>query len=131
MRPIRVHRRGFTLLEVVIALAIGALALAIAASLLSAASDHAVRVHDRAVSMDREAATERTLRRFVGQMEWSRGADQPAGGDSTMVRFTSWCDVPAGWQERCSVELSLPTRDHASAGIVARLSTGRAAVSPP
>lgn len=117
-------RCGFTLIEVVTALAIGGIAVTLAAAMLAAVSDHTQRVADVARARDETVASERLLRRLVGQMSWS-ARDEPAPrGTPEALRFTTWCDVPAGWQERCIVELRVGKEGQPALGIEARLSTG-------
>lgn len=117
------HRTGgFSLLEVMVALTIGGSAVALAAALLVATGDQSAITAERAADANIDAVGERLVRRLVGQMEWSRTDEPPPRGTRTEARFVSSCDVPAGWQERCLVELELPRDDEG--GIIARLSTG-------
>jgi prepilin-type N-terminal cleavage/methylation domain-containing protein len=117
-------RGGFTLIEVVTALAIGGLALSIASALLSATSSQMALAAERADTADAARNSERLLRRLVGQMDFARGGDLPSLGTGEHLRFMSWCEVPGGWQERCSVDLTLPPLGDTIGGIEARLSTG-------
>jgi hypothetical protein len=77
-----------------------------------------------AEGVDREINRRRLLRGVIGRIEArGEGADVFVG-DSRTARFTSWCDVPAGWQERCAVELRFVTVNGANA-LVLSSSTDR------
>ena len=44
-------------------------------------------------------------------------------GEPAAASFSSWCDVPSGWQERCSVSLAASS-DQGHASLAARLDRG-------
>ena len=101
-------RAGFTLIEVMVAIAISALLLLGARALVEQVAASAESIAGTAAEVDREANAERLLRAVVGRTEQPRmGGTGGFAGTPRGVRFTSWCDVPAGWQERCSVSLGL------------------------
>lgn len=100
-------RCGFTLIEVVVALALGALAVALAAALTRSTADAAGRTSAHVSVAASESNGERLLRRLIGQMELSSRSDGANHGDAQFLRFTSWCDDPRGWQERCAVEMQI------------------------
>lgn len=114
-------RDGFTLIEVVVTLAIGGLAVALAATMLATVSDHAGVVAHASRTRDEQATSERLLRRIIGQMTWSVESEPPSRGTPHSLRFATWCDVPAGWQERCVVELRAGSTHGPTQGIDARL----------
>ncbi|HYW08759.1 MAG TPA: prepilin-type N-terminal cleavage/methylation domain-containing protein [Longimicrobium sp.] len=97
---------GFTLVEVVVALALAGLLLLGARVLLEQVGDAAERISGTAAEVDREANGERLLRAVVGSAEQPSGA-RAFRGDARGARFTSWCDLAAGWQERCDVSLGV------------------------
>jgi prepilin-type N-terminal cleavage/methylation domain-containing protein len=98
---------GFTLMEVVVALALAGGLLLGARWMLAAAGDGAERVIAEAGEADRAANAERLLRDLALRTE-ARFREGPRfRGDGRAVRWGSWCDVPAGWQERCEVTLAL------------------------
>lgn len=115
--------RGFTLLEVVVALAIGAMAILLAAMMLQTTARLTDYLEQRVRTVEQDRIGELRLRRLIGQMTWSQPTEPAPDFTSEGMRFTTWCDVPAGWQERCSAELRLAA-DAAPEGMVARLSTG-------
>ena len=111
-------RRGFTVLELIVALTISGFALLGARALLETIADSGDRIRKAAQAAARDANRERTLRALVGRLYVGDSAATFIG-DLYQAQFTSWCDVAAGWQERCQVTLGID-----SAGLVAALSTG-------
>jgi prepilin-type N-terminal cleavage/methylation domain-containing protein len=105
------HKRGassgFTLIEIMVAIAIGGLVLLGARSLLEALADEEGHVAREAAIHDARANGERLLRDLVGQMEVGTKEGGSFAGDPGEATFTSWCDVPAGWQERCRVTIAV------------------------
>jgi prepilin-type N-terminal cleavage/methylation domain-containing protein len=93
-------RRGFTVLEVIVALAAGVVALLSARAMLTGIADGAHTIALASDSLDRGANGERLLRALVRQVETTADGGE-FGGDERTVRFTTWCTVPGGWQERC------------------------------
>jgi len=102
----RSRRRGFTLIEVVVALAISALVILSGRTLLENLGDAADRVDRAARDGDADANGERLLRGLVGQIDvGGRGAT--FSGDEQSAEFTSWCQSPRGWRERCRITLTI------------------------
>lgn len=102
----RSPRRGFTLVEVVVALAISALVILSGRMLLESLGDAADRIDRAARDGDGDANGERLLRALVGQIDvGSKGAT--FGGDEQSAQFTSWCQSPRGWRERCRITLAI------------------------
>jgi prepilin-type N-terminal cleavage/methylation domain-containing protein len=95
--------QGFTLFEIVIALSIGGIVLLAARQLLTELADGATRVGHHSMLGDREANGERLLRELFARLEVSPDSGRAFGGDPSRVSFSSWCDTPDGWQERCAV----------------------------
>lgn len=100
------RRRGFTLVELLVALAIGAIVLLGARLMVEGVADGARRIVRQAARTDRDANAERVLRTVVAALD-ATTTGTSFGGDEREARFTSWCDVPGGWQERCSVTLAI------------------------
>lgn len=119
-----VARPGFTLIEIMVAIAIGGLVLLGARSLLEALADEEHHVAREAAIHDARANGERLLRDLVGRMEIGTAESGPFAGDATETSFTSWCDVPAGWQERCEVTIAFEN-EGAEPALVAHLPGGR------
>ncbi|GJG89829.1 hypothetical protein tb265_50100 [Gemmatimonadetes bacterium T265] len=99
--------RGFTLVELLVAVTIGALALAAAHAVLAQLVDGTAAVVRAAAAADRAANADRLLRDAVGQLEVRPVTGPDVDGTETTFRFSTWCDVPAGWQERCTARLAI------------------------
>ena len=54
------------------------------------------------------------------------GTDQSHefAGNESHAQFTTWCDMPASWQERCAADLAIEPDSGMTLRFVARLSTG-------
>jgi prepilin-type N-terminal cleavage/methylation domain-containing protein len=120
-------RRGFTLVEVIVALVVGAVVMLSARALLEVLGAQATRVTALGRDADADANGERLLRALIGHVDVGTGERAPFGGDQRSVRFSSWCTVPRGWQERCNAMLVIDSTSRAMS-VVARLSTGEVLV---
>ncbi len=124
-RPAARPRTGFTLLEVMLALAIGGIVLVAARGLVEDVADQADHLA-RAAAADAERANgERQLRTLVDRLEVGTPGSAAFFGDPVSAQFTTWCDTPAGWLERCTVTLVFSTRGGAPALVVDLPVTGR------
>lgn len=100
-------RRGFTLVELLVALVVGAIVMLGGRLVLQSVADSRARLSRATRHADDDANAERVLRAAVAALEVGSGADAQFGGDEHETRFTSWCDTPGGWKERCGVKLSV------------------------
>lgn len=123
-------RAGFTLMEVVVALALGALLLLGARTMYGELADHTERISAAAADADREANTDAWLRGLLGRVEINPDQERAFAGDAAGARFATWCEVPAGWLERCTASLGLirvaevPTLAVSAAGQVTAVRRG-------
>jgi len=101
--------RGFTLLEVIVALAISGFLMIAAHSMSTVLADHAETVSALAASGDREANGDRLLRQAALQVDLDNRAASGFGGNEQALSFSSWCNRPAGWLERCEVSVMIDT----------------------
>lgn len=101
---------GFTVIEVLVALVVGAMVLLGAHRILSILSDQAHVLTRHAAEVDQNANGERMLRDLVGQLEVGSPGTIPFAGSADTVQFSSWCASPAGWLEQCQVTLSFAVR---------------------
>lgn len=118
-----VRRSGFTLIEVLVALAIGGGVLLTGRMLLEQLADDGERLIAHAKESDSQANAERSLRELLLRLEVGTDSERRFAGDERAARFTSWCDVPRGWQERCTVTLALNAAGREPV-LAASLSTG-------
>jgi prepilin-type N-terminal cleavage/methylation domain-containing protein len=116
-------RRGFTLVELVVALAIAGGILVGARILLEELAADADALVAAAAEADAEANAERSLRELVVRLEVGTDDARRFSGDERAARFTSWCDVPRGWLERCTVILAVD-REGTEPVLAAMQSTG-------
>lgn len=124
------RRTGFTVLELIVALAVGGTAILGAAAVLGNVADQAERLTDEARASDAQANGERLLRALAASYVSGFDGGIAFAGERTAATFVSWCHVPDGWQERCRVRLVLragPSADSFSA-LVAELSSGSSEV---
>lgn len=102
MRLRRAGSGGFGLVEVMVALVIGGAVLLGARAMLEHLADAADHVVESAAEVDRQANAERLLRALAGRLD---EAPEVLSGDAGTLRFWTWCEVPAGWLERCEATL--------------------------
>jgi prepilin-type N-terminal cleavage/methylation domain-containing protein len=108
MRSVRRGRRGgFTLVEVVIALAVGGMVVLAAHQLFAVVADTADRVPVAARATNRARNQERFLRELLARAEVGSDSAERFNAQPNLIRFISWCPTPGGWLERCAVELAL------------------------
>jgi prepilin-type N-terminal cleavage/methylation domain-containing protein len=122
-RKARAHVRGFTLVEVVVALAIAGTVVLTSRVLLEELADDAQALLKQGALIDSRANADRALRDLVGRLEVGTDEARRFSGDERVARFTSWCEVPRGWLERCSVTLAVDF-EGSEAFLAASLSTG-------
>lgn len=116
-------RVGFTLVELMVALVISGIALVCISALLTQIADGADRITAAARAADRDANGERLLRTLLHRLEVGTDAGARFEGSEAVARFTTWCDMPAGWLERCRAAIVVDTVKGAPALTVV-LSTG-------
>jgi prepilin-type N-terminal cleavage/methylation domain-containing protein len=100
-------QRGFTLIEVTVALVIGGLALSAAAALLAGLGQRADQIRAVGAREDRDANGERLLRALWGNVQARRDSAHSVTGDSTAVTFASLCETVEGWLRPCDARLSV------------------------
>lgn len=99
-------RRGFTLIELMVALVVTAILAVMTHQIFATVTDTARR-------LDVASAREDSLRngdRWLRQAFLSLEAGGEAGsfeGHADRVSFAGWLETPDGWMERCRVELAV------------------------
>lgn len=116
---------GFTLVEVMVAIVVVGVVLAGARTMLGQIADDGDRIAAAAAEADREGNAELLLRAAAGRLEVSPGAGRLLHfeGEPQGARFHTWCEVPAGWLERCVASLGFVELEDGQA-LALRLSTG-------
>ena len=124
-RSVRSTRPGFTVIEVLVALAIGAITIGGARAVTIALVDHAQRLDSTDAQALETINGERLLRQLVLESEASRDPNAVFGGSHTAAVFDTWCRTSHGWAERCRVELALtPSSADSMVTLDAMLSSG-------
>lgn len=108
-RPLspRSRRPGFTLIELLVALLVAAIVLLGGRLMLEGVTDGAKRLSLASGRGDADASAEQLVRRTVAAMDLSTDPNGVFSGDDHHATFTSWCDNPGGWQERCAVTIAI------------------------
>jgi len=103
-------RRGFTLIEVVVALTIGAVVVLLAHQLFAAVAERGKTVIAARTALDRAANARRWLE--AAFLSLDVGTDGASGfeGRPDHAAFTAWLLTPDGWFERQQVTLSAAER---------------------
>jgi prepilin-type N-terminal cleavage/methylation domain-containing protein len=99
--------RGFTLVEVLVALTVTALVALLAHQIAGAVSEQAGRLRDARRTLDRRSNGYAVLRSAFLSVEVGLDSAPAFLGDADRVRFAAWVATADGWQERRSVELAL------------------------
>ena len=114
-------RRGVTLLELIIALAISGLAILGCVILLDQVNDSHERISRERVVAATAGNGDRLLRRVLVDAHTTTDTAERFCGDEHNASYLTLCDTPAGWPEACRVTLSLDSLRDSSA-IVAETS---------
>ena len=101
--------RGFTLVEVMVALVVSGMVLLGVRALFENLSAAQRRIVTREVRANAAANGMRLLRALVGRLDVGNPQSVPFTGTPDSSRFSSWCEVPGGWLERCTVMLAFDT----------------------
>jgi prepilin-type N-terminal cleavage/methylation domain-containing protein len=118
------RRSAFTLIELLVAIMLSGIVLLAARALWESLAGSVDRLGVEAAANARVANGERLLRSLVGRLEVGTDESREFAGDEWHATFTTWCDVPAGWQERCDATLAIEPDSGGTERLVARLSTG-------
>lgn len=122
------RRNGFTLIELIVAMTISGVVLLGARALWESLTGSVDRLRAQSVIEQRNANSERLLRSLVGRLEVGTDQAHEFSGEPLRATFTTWCNVPAGWLERCDADLAVEADSGTTLRLVARLSTGEVIV---
>jgi hypothetical protein len=114
---------GFTVVEVLAAIALAGVVVSGGALLLGQLDDEANRIANETATVSRYGNGERLFRALLRNAEPSTDTVDRFRGDEYSAAWRSWCERPSGWMERCSASLSIDRRPDSSALLVT-LSTG-------
>jgi prepilin-type N-terminal cleavage/methylation domain-containing protein len=103
----RSHRRGITLLEVIVAMSVMGAALGICTLVAGQATRVATDATARARRTRLVDARERLLRDLVERAIQGRDTLPVFEGVPLGTRFVTSCPSPRGWQERCTITLRI------------------------
>lgn len=98
-------RNAFTLIEVLVALALTGLVAVIVRNVYAALGDGQSRVSAAGRTLDETANGDRLLRSLIAAAEVSE--ERRLIGDRDTVAFASWCMTPQGWLEVREVSVRL------------------------
>lgn len=119
----RRERAGFTLVEVLVALSIGAVVLVSARALLDGLASH-TRTTVRAMhDADIEGNGERLARQVAGNLILATDPAPSFIGTEKEAMFDAWCPAPRGGLERCQIRLAVASSVK-EPGVELSLSTG-------
>ena len=96
--------RGFTLIEVILALTLGALLVLLAHRVFTGVADGARRLTEARAALDREQNARRWLEAAFGSLDVGPGSGGFAGSPNH-AEFASWQLTPEGWFARRRVTL--------------------------
>ena len=99
--------RGFTLIEVMIALALSALVVLLAHRVFNGVIDGALRLGSARTTLDREVNARRSLAEMFGSLDVGTQGAGGFTGRPERVEFATWQRVPEGWLERRRVVLGV------------------------
>lgn len=100
-------RAGFTLVELLLSLALSGVVLLVARAVLSTLQDGEARISAAAFAADAFANSDRLLRDLLANA--ASTSVGPFVGSATAVSFTSQCPIAGGWTAPCRVRLTLAT----------------------
>jgi prepilin-type N-terminal cleavage/methylation domain-containing protein len=99
------RERGFTLIEVMVALTLGALVVLLAHRLFTSVADGASRLTDARQTLDRDANARRWLAAAFGSLDVG-SAGGGFAGEPSHVEFGSWQLTQYGWFSRRRITLT-------------------------
>jgi prepilin-type N-terminal cleavage/methylation domain-containing protein len=105
--------RGFTLIELIVALTIGGMALSAAAALLQGLGTRADTIQRTASRVGRDAGAELALRSLWANV-------RSVEGDSSALTFEALCETTDPWPKPCRGRLAI---EQADSGYAIRLET--------
>lgn len=115
----RADRPGFTLLELIVALALGGFVLLGVVALVDGVGAAASRIGDDARARDAAGAATALLLALLARAEAPPGEVAVFSGTPDALAFRSWCETPGGWLARCRVRVRLAALGDTARALVA------------
>lgn len=109
------NRRGVTLVELMIALAITGMAILGCVMLLDQLNDSHERIHRQRTADASAGNGDRLLRRFLADARTTADTAERFRGDEHNASYLTLCDTPSGWREACRVALTVDSLRDSSA----------------
>jgi prepilin-type N-terminal cleavage/methylation domain-containing protein len=100
-------RRGFTLVEVLVALVVAAFATLMMHRIWSQLTDGATRLERAEAAFTSDQVGLRRLRDALGSMEAGIDSSSPFAGSSRQLSCATWVVLPGGWAGRTAFSLAL------------------------
>jgi prepilin-type N-terminal cleavage/methylation domain-containing protein len=116
-------RRGFTLIEAMVALALSALILMTARSVIEQMDVSARGIAERTTAVSEHANVEMLLRDVIGRAEVRGDGLHLFTGGQRGLQFRSWCESPHEWLDPCEVALEF-TATGATATLAIHMNPG-------
>jgi len=99
--------RGFTLIEVILALTLSALVVLLAHRIFAGVVDGAQGLQGARTALDRDANAHRALTEMFGSLDIGTEGAGGFAGRPERAEFTTWQRVPSGWLERQRVVVAV------------------------
>lgn len=120
MRTADCWRRGTTLLELMLALALLGMLVALLHAAAATVAVEGANIPRRASADDHRAIGELLLRRLLENTEATGDTSTSFRGGALGMSFRTSCPAPGGWGEPCVVEVSIDNGADSSSVIVTR-----------
>ena len=112
-------RRGFTLVEVLVALTVSGLVVLVAARIFAAVGEAGTQLREARLALDRQANARRWLKAALLSLDVGHDSAGPFEGQADRAQFGTWLRTSAGWFAPRRVDLQL-----VGEAFVANLTTG-------
>lgn len=110
-------RRGLTLVELLVALAIAGLAMLGGVLLLDQVNDSGGRIGEQSTHDATAGNGDRILRRLLADAQSTTDTTRRFRADAHNASYLTMCDAPSGWAEPCRATLSIDSLPDSSAVI--------------
>jgi hypothetical protein len=116
-------RCGMTIVELTVALAVGAIVILCVAGFVDSLVRLRERIQAHIIQFDNDANADRLARGLIARAGGDIDSLHPFRGDAHVVAFPTLCLVPRGWLEHCRATIQVAALQHAQV-IAASTSAG-------